>query len=288
MVDSQLAEESLMRSILLLIWLLSVSASAEKQWFDRHSEGWFWYEPIMEPEKAPDKPEVQPSNFQPLSVAWIRGNIGQYLDKAIDQPTKKNVSNYLYLDRLVKEKAELFARIGKQVIESDPLLDENVRRPISPAAAKHNDDRAFQAKEMALRHTAQHVGLLMYYQGQCHLCKLQAKTLTQLSGLYGFKIIAISTDGVRLPEYPDSKIEDHPPDQLGILGYPALFLLRPPDTLIPLRQGNLPLTALLNQIIQVAADQRWISSSLYQQTRITNEVWQNLPVTLESLLDHRR
>ena len=42
-----------------------------------------------------------------LNVAWIRKHIiGQYLDKAIDQPTKENVSNYLYLDRLVKEKAE--------------------------------------------------------------------------------------------------------------------------------------------------------------------------------------
>ncbi|UYM16368.1 conjugal transfer protein TraF [Endozoicomonas euniceicola] len=61
----------------------------------------------------------------PLSTRWIRKNIGDYLDRAIDEPTKEHVSQYLYLDRLVKEKAERFARVGKQVIESDPMLDEN-------------------------------------------------------------------------------------------------------------------------------------------------------------------
>ena len=290
LVDSQLAETCLMFFLLLLLLFFSSSASTDERWFDRHSEGWFWYERIPEPETVEGDQSMTPSPVLPasLSTQWIRKNIGNYLDRAIDEPTKEHVSQYLYLDRFVKEKAERFARVGKQIIESDPMLDENVRRPIAPAAAKHNDDRAFQAKEAALRHIAQQVGLLMYYRGRCHLCKLQAQTLLQLSGLYGFKVMAISTDGVRLSEYPGSKIDSHPPAQLGILSYPALFLLKPPDTLIPLRQGNLPLTTLLDQIIQLAADQHWISSSLFQQTRITNEAWQTLPTTLESLFDYHR
>ncbi len=126
MVDSQLAEESLMPFVLLLVGICSVTVSAEQQWFSRHSEGWFWYEQIAEPETDENEANDPNERHQPLTTAWIRNNIGLYLDKAIDLPSKENVSNYLYLDRLIKEKAERFAYVGKQIIESDPMLDENV------------------------------------------------------------------------------------------------------------------------------------------------------------------
>ena len=224
MVDGQLAEENLMFFLFLLIGLLSTNASAEQQWFDRHSEGWFWYEPVQESETEKEKltrlTEVMPN--EPLSTAWIRKNIGHYLDTAIDHPSKENVSAYLYLDRLVKEKAERFARIGKQVIESDPMLDENARRPISPAAAKIQDDIAYQAKELVLKDIAKVSGLVFYYQGRCRLCQLQVKTLQAFSDQYGFTIIPISTDGILLPAFNSSKIEPSPPDALNIVRYPAL------------------------------------------------------------------
>ena len=125
-------------------------------------------------------------------MPWIRQNIGQYLDKAIDHPSKDNVSSYLYLDRLVKKKAEQFARVGKQVIESDPMLDENVRRPISPAAAKIKDDIAYQARESVLRKIAKKTGLVFYYRGSCQLCHLQAQTVLLLRELYSFELDAAS------------------------------------------------------------------------------------------------
>ena len=152
-VDCQLAEENLMPFILLLLLSVAAPIYADNQWFIRHSEGWFWYENIPEPETQKDEAEspAKPTADHPLTTRWIRKNIDHYLDTAIDYPSKENVSAYLYLDRLVKEKAERFARIGKQVIESDPMLDENVRRTISPAAAKIQDDIAYQAKEQVLK-----------------------------------------------------------------------------------------------------------------------------------------
>ena len=277
MVDGQLAEENLMFFLFLLIGLLSTNASAEQQWFDRHSEGWFWYEPVQEPETEKEKltrlTEVMPN--EPLSTAWIRKNIGHYLDTAIDHPSKENVSAYLYLDRLVKEKAERFARIGKQVIESDPMLDENARRPISPAAAKIQDDIAYQAKELVLKDIAKVSGLVFYYQGRCRLCQLQVKTLQAFSDQYGFTIIPISTDGILLPAFNSSKIEPSPPDALNIVRYPALFLMRPPDEIVLIRQGNLSLMELAEQVLQAAEQHQWITSEQFKQTRITSETWQS-------------
>ena len=260
---------------LLLLLYFAMPAAAQTQWFDRHSEGWFWYELVQDSEAEQEEPP-KPSAIaegQPLTTAWIRKNIGQYLDTAIDHPSKENVSNYLYLDRLVKEKAERFAHIGKQVIESDPMLDENVRRPISPAAAKIQDEMAFQAKEFVLKKTAKKAGLVFYYQGNCKLCQLQSKTVQILKELYGFNLISVSTDGVLMPELPESRAVKKPPPALNIKTYPSLFLLKPPNNILLLRQGVMSFTELVDRMVQAAYEYQLISESEYQATRTSKEVW---------------
>ena len=275
-VDSQLAEESMIPLFLLLLMSFSVSASEPNRWFGRHEEGWFWYERLeeAEPEKEEKSEPAFSLNPQTLPVAWIRNNIGQYLDKAIDQPNKENVSRYLYLDRAVKEKAERFARVGKRVIESDPMLDENVRRPISPAAARINDDLAHQAKEQILKGLAKKAGLVFYYRGACSLCKLQLQTLRQLRALFDFELFAISTDGVILSDIESSRIEYYPSKKLNILRYPALYIMHPPDDVVLLRQGSISLAELTEKIIQVAGRHGWIDSDQFDKTRINSEVWE--------------
>ena len=273
-MDSQLAEENLMPFFLLLLLCFVMPVSAQTQWFDRHSEGWFWYESIQEPETEQEEPPTSSAITvtQPLSTAWIRKNIGQYLDTAIDHPSKENVRNYLYLDRLVKEKAERFAHVGKQVIEGDPMLDENVRRPISPAAAKIKDDMAYKAREWVLRKIARIAGLVFYYQGNCRLCHIQARTVQYLSMEYGFELIPISTDGQLIPELPDSRIERHPSSALNILTYPALFLMQPPDNIVLIRQGVSSLTSLTGRLVDVAYEQGWLDKKDYANTRITESL----------------
>ena len=273
-VDSQLAEKSLMPFLLLLLLCFVMPVTAQTQWFDRHSEGWFWYETLQDSEA--EQEDLSESSAikanQPLSTAWIRQNIGQFLDKAIDDPSKDNVRNYLYLDRLIKEKAERFAHIGKQVIEGDPILDENVRRPISPAAAKIKDEMAYKAREGVLRKIARVAGLVFYYKGSCKLCHMQARTIQFLSKEYGFELIPVSTDGQPIPELLDSRIERSPPSTLNILTYPALFLMQPPNRIVLIRQGAISLADLTERVVSVAYEQGWISKKDYSKTLISEEV----------------
>ncbi len=270
-----------MRCLLLLLALSADSACTDERWFSRHSEGWFWYEPLKDKEPV-DEETPEPITITPqqtLPAAWIRKNIGQYLDKAIDHPTKENVSNYLYLDRLVKEKGEQFARVGKQVIESDPMLDENVRRPISPAAARIKDDMAHQAKEAALKKVAKIAGLVFYYRGNCKLCHLQAQSVQLMKELYGFELFPFSTDGILIPQLSDSRIELSPHPALNIQAYPALYLMQPPDNIVLLRQGGLSFTDLGDRIISVSAQQKWISQQEFSNTNINFEPWGNIQVS---------
>ncbi len=250
----------MIRFILLLL-CFSANASEPDRWFGRHEEGWFWYERLEAPAQKSEE-EIKPTistDLQSLPVAWIRKNIGHYLDKAIDQPSKENVSRYLYLNRAVKEKAERFARVGKRVIESDPMLDENVRRPISPAAAKIKDDIAHQAKEAALKDLAKQTGLIFYYQGSCRLCRLQAQTIKLMQQIYGFQVIAVSTDRLIMPEFPDSRVETLIAPELNIRSYPALFIAHPPNNIHLLRQGVISFMGLIERVLVVAYEQGWIT-----------------------------
>ena len=75
-------------------------------YFGDKERGWFWYEqyPVQEdtPEPAPAKPiqqagvkppQPKPEEPAPLSAEWMRINMGKYRDKAVDDPTKDNVTD---------------------------------------------------------------------------------------------------------------------------------------------------------------------------------------------------
>jgi conjugal transfer pilus assembly protein TraF len=58
-------------------------------------------------------PPAAASGPAPLSAAWLRANLERFRDQAIDDPSPRNVALYLYLQRLVLDKAERFAEAGQ-------------------------------------------------------------------------------------------------------------------------------------------------------------------------------
>ena len=82
----------------------------------------------------------------------------KYRDKAIDEPTPENVSAYMYLQRVVLDKSEKFAQVTQQVVMSDPVLDENSRRPTATFGAFAMDDMATQGTEKAAKKLAETPG----------------------------------------------------------------------------------------------------------------------------------
>ena len=65
-----------------------------------------------------------------------------YRDKAIDNPSPENVAAYYYLQRVMMDKAQRFTDMARRVVMSDPLLDENQRRPIATFAANEANYQA--------------------------------------------------------------------------------------------------------------------------------------------------
>ena len=278
----------------LLLPLLAPAAGAQELPFYRRSaEGWFWYAEELpaieepEPDSKPPPPrtvdpppqpqeartDVQvpaaPAGPSPLSAAWLRANLERYRDSAIDDPSPRNVTLYLYLQRLAIDKAERFAEATQRVVWSDPLLDETTRRPLATFAANLVNRQAAANREAALTETAKVAGLWFLFRSDCPYCEAQAPLLEVLATRYGFDVQAVSLDGRPLPGgfYPDFRTDRGQAEALGVVSTPALFLARPPDGLVPLSQGVLSLAELEQRIVHAATEAGWIAPHWRERTR---------------------
>ena len=118
---------------------IAVPSFAAESWYERHAEGWHWYndpekiqevepevvpEPKEEPKKEPPKPKMmvpepaKPKHPVAFSSEWLNTMIPKYLSRAVDDPTPENVEAFFLLQRLAMDKAERFqkmALIGQRI-----------------------------------------------------------------------------------------------------------------------------------------------------------------------------
>jgi conjugal transfer pilus assembly protein TraF len=273
----------------LKAWAEDSSDLSSVSYFEDKQRGWFWYEVQPEPTtkkpiepaipdstppisaEKPPKPETHemPVEPTPLSSAWLKQNMERYLNKAIDEPTQENVAAFYYLQRVMMDKAERFTNAARYVVMSDPQLDETVRRPISTFAANEANHQAGVAADRALKDIAAHVGILFFFRSDCQYCHVQAPILSMLEGAYGFKIYAVSLDGLPMPNglFGNFKLDKGQAALLGVEQTPALFLMNPPKQIVPLSQGVLSLEEMTSRILLAGKVAGWIEPSQYQTTQ---------------------
>lgn len=280
--------------------------------YEEKERGWFWYEdpamdeepvenevaPLPEPPppqeiKAEPLPPEKPLEAKPLSSEWFRKNMEKYRDKAIDEPTPQNVSAYMYLQRVMLDKAEKFGAVSQQVVMSDPVLDENSRRPIATFGAFAMDDMATQGTEKAAKKLAKTAGLWFFYASTCDFCIKEIGVLKGLMNAYGFKVLPIALDGLPLPngEFPDFTIDRGQAKKLGVETTPALFLVKPGQDggAIQLGQGLLSGDEIIKRAITLSYQNGWLNSDEYDKTlkvkpmQVDNQTIQNID---ENVMDN--
>nr|WP_245535884.1 conjugal transfer protein TraF [Thiorhodococcus drewsii] len=258
------------------------------RFYERQAEGWFWYqtEPSVppptptepEPESKKEPPptpssetpagKIASSGSAPLSAAWLRAHLEDYRLQAIDDPSPTRVALYLYLQKLALDKASRFTESFQRVVQADPYLDETTRRPVGNYANLLNRV-AGEQRDQVLQTLAKEAGIWLFYRSDCPYCAAQAPVLRLLAQRQGFAIQAIALDGRPLPggAFPDFRPDAGQAQRLRVVSTPALFLVRPPDGIVPLAQGLLSLTDLEQRILLAAHEAGWIDADSYDRTR---------------------
>ena len=275
--------------LLIIIALLFPSAVLADRFYDGKAEGWFFHkekqeeikeeeepeavkppepEKVEEPEIA-ETPEQKPEEIF-LSAAWIRENLPIYRDKAIDNPTRENIAAYAYLQKVMIDKADRFKEGMTMVVDSDPLLDENTRRPQATAGARAANIESDAAIDSVMKQLSKDAGIWFFYSSTCQYCELMAPILDWLQKKYGLKTFAISMDGKPLPSglFPNYAINQGQASIMSVEQTPAMYLVKPGTSEIyPLGQSVISMPDLVKRIIMAAKEMGYISVDDFESTR---------------------
>lgn len=246
-----------MKCLVFLSWmvvawiLLSQAAHAEVFWSE-HAVGWAWYQ---EAEVLPDP--VQPRSFLPAdpiqAMEALQKQVKQTLDLAILNPTTEHVKNYIALQNQLSERAGRFTQVWRTVLLNFPELDYSLQHPTNTIAKQIYLDKTHQQEDAAIQKLAQHSGLFFFYRSTCPYCQRFAPIIRNFSERYGISIVPITTDGISLPEFPNSQQDRGQAAFLKVTVEPALFTVDPVrHRIIPVSYGLLSEDELRERFLVIA------------------------------------
>lgn len=221
-----------------------------------------------QPEKVSSTPNTSPTKPQhePFSAAWLREKLPILLDKAMTDPTEENVRAYKYAERMMLDMSMNFADQSQRVVKNDPMLDANVRFPISTMARQSALYQIDKAKEAIIQDLTSKGGIWFFFDTKCRFCESQFKVIKLLEEKYGIETRYISLDGNVFQGMNRKKVRfDKGATKAKMLGVkitPATFLTLPPDKTALVSHGASSLDELEEKIVTAAIDMKVVAPEL--------------------------
>ena len=215
---------------------MSVTARADID--PTNPTGWHW--------QASHETEEEEDESDPLLNLQIENEaMKRALYVARKHPTKDNVKQYIEMQNKVTLEAHDFSDTWKQVLLENPILNYAIKHPTNNYARMIEEDEIHKKEEAAIHALASTSGLFFFYRSTCAYCRAFAPTVKQFADTYGIKVIAITTDGIPLSQFPDSRMNQGQAENFGIKVEPALFIVNPrTDEKIPVAYGLISLADL--------------------------------------------
>lgn len=212
--------------------------------FERKAEGWHWYQSLSDSkvEEETKAYRSSPEQKQTLSpsqqIETQRKNLETKLHAAIVEPTQENLMAYITAQKVLMNQSQRFAEMWKQVVMTNPSLDETLIHPVDQNA-RHIYYSEHHAKlEKRIKRLASEYGLFFFFRKNCAYCHHFAPIVKRFAQKYGWSVLPISLDGGALPEFPNTKQNNGIAERLQITHVPALIALHPKTgQLIPLAYG---------------------------------------------------
>lgn len=195
----------------------------ETTYFTEHTKGWHWYN---DPKESDDSDEG--SENDPITkMNAVRATVQRALNNAVINPSKENVKNYIVLQNQVANHANQFNHNWQAVLLDNPELNYSLLHPTNNLAKQVEYDQNHVAEEKIVRQLAQNYQLYFFYRSTCPYCQRFAPIVKDFAETYGFNVLPITTDGISLPEFPDSYINQGESQIYNVTVEPTLFAVNP-------------------------------------------------------------
>lgn len=205
------------------VFLHASPVLAEDHYFDQHEKGWHWYDDPKASDESDNDDEENPIT----QMNAVRATIERALNKAVLNPSRDNVKNYISLQNQMAAKANQFDHSWQAVLLENPELNYSLIHPTNNLAKQVESDQTHLFEENAIRQLAKNYQLYFFYRSTCPYCQRFAPIVRDFAASYGFNTLAITTDGISLPEFPDSYADQGESQIYGITVEPALFMVNP-------------------------------------------------------------
>ena len=223
-------------SILFLILIGTGNAFGFEEF---NGDGYFWYkDPAKEAKKieklqpSPEPPQKLNQEEIPMSSAWLKKNLPELHNRALDNPTEENVANYDYATRVIMDKAQAYASKHKEVVSKDQFLDEENRVPSAQYTNLLFKQAESKSTHLAISYLSTIAGLWLFTDvpAKCSACEFYKNSAIQtLVKKYSFNFMEISvatTNGMAIAK------------KLNLRVTPSLIFAKPHDQTKPLSDAN--------------------------------------------------
>jgi conjugal transfer pilus assembly protein TraF len=212
-----------LRFALFIVLFISISQNLYAQcedYYCGHAKGWHWYE-------EPGEDESSEKEDPTAEVNAVKMTIQHALNQAIIHPTESNVKNYIALQNQLSNQSSQFASVWKKVLVENPEYDYSIEHPTNNIARQIENDQ-LNAKELdAITRLAKNSGLFFFYKSTCPYCKKFAPIVKAFAERYGLVVVPITIDGVDLPEFPHSFVDQGQSKKFNVTVEPSLFAVDP-------------------------------------------------------------
>lgn len=215
--------------------------------FERHAEGWHWYEEqrvpkIEERKENSESPSGRSSPFSsstPMEkIEAQRKELETKLHTAILEPNRDNIITYILAQKALMDQSERFSEAWKQVVLRTPSLDETLIHPVDQNARHIYYQERHQDITKRIKALAQDYGLFFFFKGECSYCHHFAPVVKHFAKKHGWSVLAVSLDGGTLAEFPRARKDNGMAARLQVSQVPALIAFHPSSgQMIPLAYG---------------------------------------------------
>lgn len=222
-------------------WIPNTAAQAQQAFFERHAEGWHWYQSRSDnkADEEQEKPESIPPQKTPTQqIENQRKELEQKLHAAIIEPSRENIVAYIIAQKALMDQSQRFSESWQQVIMTTPSLDETLIHPVDQNARHVYYDEKNKETIQRIKALAQEYGLFFFFKGTCSYCHQFAPVVKHFAQKYNWSVLAVSLDGGVLPEFPHARRNNGIAEGLRVTHVPALIALHPKSgKMIPLAYG---------------------------------------------------
>jgi len=207
------------------LFFISIQTFAsESGYFSDHAKGWHWYD---DPKQDQTEEEDELKHDPVLQMGAIRATVDKALNEAVLTPTKDNVSHYISLQNQLTHHAEKFEKYWKAALLEHPELDYSLKHPTNNIAKQVESDQENLHENAVIHELAKKSGLFFFYRSSCPYCVRFAPIVKDFAETYGITVIPITTDGISLPEFPNSYPNQGQAEKFHVTVEPALYAVNP-------------------------------------------------------------